>query len=104
MSAETGVGPAMASGSQTNNGIWALLPVAPMKSSRMAQFRLVCDMAAVGSARSVQKSSPPSSRNSRNIDTRKAASPMRLTKNDLLAGMLFQMSSYQNPISRYEQR
>jgi hypothetical protein len=33
MSAETGVGPAMASGSQTYSGICADLPVAPMKSS-----------------------------------------------------------------------
>ncbi len=34
MSAETGVGPAMASGSQTNSGIWADLPTAPTNSSR----------------------------------------------------------------------
>ena len=31
MSAETGVGPAMASGSQTYSGIWALFPMAPTK-------------------------------------------------------------------------
>src|SRR3954453_14640909 len=31
MSAETGVGPAMASGSQTEGGIWALFPPEPMK-------------------------------------------------------------------------
>ena len=33
MSAETGVGPSIASGSQTYSGICADLPVAPMKSS-----------------------------------------------------------------------
>src|SRR5690606_19476519 len=33
MSADTGVGPAIASGSQVNNGIWALFPIAPIKSS-----------------------------------------------------------------------
>ena len=33
ISAETGVGPSIASGSQTNSGICADLPVAPMKSS-----------------------------------------------------------------------
>ena len=33
ISAETGVGPSMASGSQTNSGIWADLPMAPRKSS-----------------------------------------------------------------------
>ena len=36
MRAETGVGPSMASGSQTWSGICALLPVAPTKSSRQA--------------------------------------------------------------------
>ena len=34
MRADTGVGPAMASGSHTNSGIWADLPHAPTKSSR----------------------------------------------------------------------
>jgi len=33
MSAETGVGPSMASVSQTCSGIWALLPIAPTMSS-----------------------------------------------------------------------
>src|SRR5437016_13612423 len=35
MSADTGVGPSMASGSQMNNGIWADLPTAPRNSSRV---------------------------------------------------------------------
>ena len=34
MSAETGVGPSIASGSHTYSGICALLPVAPTNSSR----------------------------------------------------------------------
>ena len=34
MRADTGVGPSIASGSQTYSGIWALLPVAPTNSSR----------------------------------------------------------------------
>ena len=33
ISAETGVGPAIASGSQTCSGIWADLPQAPISSS-----------------------------------------------------------------------
>ena len=33
MSAETGVGPCIASGSQTYRGIWADFPVAPTKRS-----------------------------------------------------------------------
>jgi hypothetical protein len=34
MSAETGVGPSMASGSQVWSGTWADLPIAPMNSRR----------------------------------------------------------------------
>ncbi len=34
ISADTGVGPAMASGSHTNSGSWADLPHAPTKRSR----------------------------------------------------------------------
>ena len=34
MSALTGVGPSMASGSHTCSGNWALLPTAPVNSSR----------------------------------------------------------------------
>ncbi len=36
MSAETGVGPAMASGSHTYSGSWALLPAAPSRNSSSA--------------------------------------------------------------------
>src|SRR5438132_11382562 len=32
--AETGVGPAIASGNQTNNGTWALLPQAPTNNNK----------------------------------------------------------------------
>ena len=32
--AETGVGPAMASGNQVNSGIWADLPIAPMNKQK----------------------------------------------------------------------
>jgi hypothetical protein len=39
ISAETGVGPAMASGSQTYNGIWALFPVAPRRRKRTMVVR-----------------------------------------------------------------
>ena len=39
MRAETGVGPSIASGSQTWSGNWALLPAAPTKSSRATMLR-----------------------------------------------------------------
>ena len=48
ISADTGVGPSMASGSQKYSGSWALLPVAP-RNSRAAM------------AVAVERASPPSS-------------------------------------------
>ena len=35
INAETGVGPAIASGNQVYKGIWALLPMAPTNSNRV---------------------------------------------------------------------
>ena len=43
ISAETGVGPSIASGSQTYNGNCALLPIAPTKSSSAIAVTLVCE-------------------------------------------------------------
>jgi hypothetical protein len=58
MSAETGVGPAMASGSHTYNGICADLPAAPT-ISRMP-IRVRTDSGAVGAFwKTVVKSSDP---------------------------------------------
>ena len=98
----------MASGSQTNSGIWALLPVAPM-NRRMQTHRpvLPSNSASVSGASSVVKSSPngPSVAavtvwKMMNIASRKAKSPIRLTMNALLAAAEFLRSVYQNPISR----
>ena len=44
MSADTGVGPSMASGSQMNSGIWADLPTAPRNSSSVMAVRVVGPM------------------------------------------------------------
>ncbi len=41
MSADTGVGPAMASGSHTDSGSWADLPMAPMKSMTAMKVAVV---------------------------------------------------------------
>ena len=38
ISAETGVGPSMASGNQVCNPIWADLPTAPIKSNKHIEF------------------------------------------------------------------
>ena len=42
MRADTGVGPSIASGSQTWSGNWALLPIAPAKISRAMTMIVVC--------------------------------------------------------------
>src|SRR5471032_3347825 len=39
MRADTGVGPSIASGNQTCNGIWADLPIGPQKIKRTAAVR-----------------------------------------------------------------
>ncbi len=44
MRADTGVGPAMASGSQTYSGIWADLPTAPMNSRAAMAVTVVVAM------------------------------------------------------------
>src|SRR4051812_1446065 len=49
ISADTGVGPSIASGSQTYNGNCADLPVAPRNSSRDAAVRTVAPDSEVGS-------------------------------------------------------
>src|SRR5438270_229988 len=41
ISADTGVGPAMASGSHVYKGVWALLPIAPTKSNNVINVRMV---------------------------------------------------------------
>ena len=95
----------MASGSHTKSGICALLPVAPMKSRRTTHATQPGAAPASRPAANVlmvSKSSPPSSRNSRNMPSRKAKSPTRLTMNALLAAALFLRSVNQKPMSRYE--
>src|SRR5262249_37294786 len=121
ISAETGVGPAIASGSHTNSGSCADLPHAPMNnripaaaasrspprklwtyagpmlgSLRLAKSRLPRD----ASATATSFVAP----NNRNIPSKKQKSPMRLTMNALRPAVANASLSYQNPISRYEHR
>ena len=101
MSAETGVGPAMASGSHTKSGICALLPVAPMNISPTAHGTHEGVSAAPRpNSSSVAKSRLPTLRKMRNMASRKAKSPTRLTTNALVAAAEFLRSVYQKPMSR----
>ena len=88
ISAETGVGPAMASGSQTYSGICADLPQAPTSSSRRdggQQCLSGLPGAAAKTCAEIERC-----RNCttiRNIASEKPKSPMRLTMNALLPGV-----------------
>ncbi len=91
ISALTGVGPSIASGSHTNSGICALLPVAPTNSS--SAVRLSTPNTPVSGANRADPSASftsvnrrdPASVHRKNIPRMKPASPIRFTMNALLA-------------------
>src|SRR6185437_10239557 len=104
MSADTGVGPAIASGNHTYSGIWALLPAHPRNRNRqIAVTTGPPNSSAVAPERIAVKSSVPRLANSRNMAMRKPVSPMRLTRNAFLPASAFTLSLNQKPTSRYEQ-
>ncbi len=101
MSAETGVGPAMASGSQMYSGIWALLPAHPRKKkSAMVVISAPPNTNVGATASSPRKSSVPKFANSRNIAIRNPKSPMRLTMNAFFPASALALVLNQNPINR----
>ena len=88
MRAETGVGPAIASGSQTKRGIWALLPVAPTKRARHANVisppaAYVAGLAAAA-ANIFPKSTVPNIATQAKSPRRNPASPIRFMTNAFL--------------------
>jgi hypothetical protein len=101
ISADTGVGPAIASGSQTCSGICADLPEAPMNSRIPARLAEIIGAAPdVNAALIRSMSSVPNAQYSRNMPSRKPASPMRLVMNAFLPARALARSSNQKPISR----
>ena len=92
MNALTGVGPAMASGSQTNSGICADFPAAPMNSSKVIKVifaGLIGFTCFADSTKSkVQMPGRPNSVSKTKIPRMKPQSPMRLTMNALLPAMV----------------
>ncbi len=101
--AETGVGPAIASGSQTWSGTWADFPIAPAKSSRAMAVAAPLVSVAPAVPKTSSKSSVPNfaTINARPISI--AVSPIRVVMNAFLAAFAFSVLSNQKPISRYEQ-
>ena len=103
MSAETGVGPAIASGSQVVSGNWALLPTAPTSRNRQASSSALCDIFTVCEASIISGiTSVPNILNKRNMPSMKPKSPMRFMMNALRAALALSRLEYQKPMSRYE--
>jgi hypothetical protein len=101
ISAETGVGPSMASGSQTCSGTCADLPIAPARSSRAITVKTPegC-LPATWSVSTLEKLSEPRRRKTRTIPTSMKVSPIRVVMKAFLAALAAGTRSYQNPISR----
>ena len=92
ISADTGVGPSMASGSQTCSGSCADLPAAPTKKSRPIrlsgpQASSVTKPPAASAGPTSVNFSVPSVVNVSSMPSTKPASPMRLTMKALLAAL-----------------
>src|SRR5947208_15248283 len=87
ISAETGVGPCMASGSQIYRGIWADLPVQPRnKKSVIAVAAAPAGRRAAGEmGKTGAKTRNPRREKMRNIATRKPKYTMRMRVNNFLA-------------------
>ena len=113
ISAETGVGPAMASGSQVRSGICALFPVQPRKMSRVeaksnpAPVVPTANRAACEASRNQAEMAEysrlacePMRAIRAMVPKRKPRSPARLTKKALRAALLLASSLCQKPMSR----
>ena len=108
----TGVGPSIASGSQTCSGNWALLPHAPSNSSRQIAVAMPPPTYSAGlrqprlpehagdRRRRRESSACRKSSRSERCPAAKPKSPMRLTRNAFLPAAAAAGFSYQKPISR----
>ncbi len=100
--AETGVGPSIASGSQTWSGNWALLPIAPANTSRATSEIGTMNVApgAVSLASESWMFIVPVFTKIAMIPSANPTSPTRLTMNAFFAASAADRRVYQNPISR----
>src|SRR6476620_582075 len=99
MSADTGVGPAMASGSHRYSGIWADLPTAPMNSIREMIVAVV--VAAPGdTGMNWVYWIVPNVNQVMKMPTMKPQSPTRLVTKAFLPALALAGFSNQNEISR----
>ena len=113
ISAETGVGPSIASGSQVCRPSWADLPIAPTNSSRHsvvrmstlwpAKMKLLPTMCGAA-ANTASKSRVWNTDQIPKMPSTKPKSPTRLTMKAFMAAALADGFWYQKPISRYDAR
>src|SRR3954471_2175526 len=110
MSADTGVGPAMASGSHRYSGNCADLPTAPMKSSAAIAVAVYADRcASVSSSKKptllpfVKYVSVPTAANATNMASMKPQSPMRFVMKAFLPADALASLENQNEMRKYEQ-
>ena len=105
ISAETGVGPSIASGSQTCSGNCADLPTAPQKiSSAMTVAAVPVSSPAATPVRIVEMSSVPKTATSPIRPSAKPTSPTRFVMKAFFAARPGSRFVYQKPINRYEER
>ena len=103
MSAETGVGPSIASGSQMWSGNCADLPTAPEKRPSVKPVSTALPIApAAASSLIAAMSSAPVFDQMSTTASRNAKSPKRVTMNAFFAAAAAAGRSNQNPISRYD--
>ncbi len=107
MRADTGVGPSIASGSQTWSGNWALLPIAPMKTSNATTtsgigFASPWWIRDSMDSRMLRVASPaaPVLMKIAMIPNANPTSPTRLTRKAFLAASIAERLRYQKPMSR----
>src|SRR4029453_11563320 len=103
MSADTGVGPSMASGNHACSGNWPDLPQAP-SNSRRPMMRIVVELSALRPLNTSSYWTVPSVANIRNIAVPRPGPPARFIRNAFLPAVAALGRSYQNAISRYDAR
>ena len=106
MSADAGVGPAMASGSHVCSGNWADLPMTPKNNETAATTRTVLLIVPFNAFSLIAAISKvlPAAKNKMMMPMRRPISPVRVVKNAFSAALVLFGSSHQCPMSRNEQR
>ena len=103
ISADTGVGPAIASGSHVYSGNCADLPIVPPNISSAAHVTSsveMCPPATVSLITWMFEVVMPVAYTSAKMPNMNGTSPTRVVRNALIAAEEFSLSSYQCPISR----